>query len=269
MTIFKLSKIAFFAIVSVFLGGCALFGLSNFDGAKGKLGEGQSICNTLSKGDIFPTYYTSTFKDIGSFVFSGQYTIAQVENLLGAQVHYMEFKRSDKESVCAFIMATDTAYKQVSLTSQEIANLEKALADTDAYSEYEKRKEVKDEYYTAMKFLKYHNRLATPQDSLGLRSLRDLSKLLWQVDRVDNTNSAARNITATRFIHGKAQDERVYKEGPMSVIGVYTNISAINAALQSPIMRTKQPCVPLSNAECSMKINEVREIKNYAESLLK
>ncbi len=269
MTTFKLNKIALCATMSVFLGGCALFGLSSFDGAKGKLGEGQSICNTLSKGDIFPTYYQSIFKDIGSFVFSGQYTIAQVENLLGAQVHYMEFSRSDSDKVCAYIMATDTAYKQVSLTSQDIANLERTLADTDAYSEYKRSSNIKDSYYTAMKFLKYHNRLATPQDSLGLRSLRDLGELLWKVDRMDNTNSAARNITATRFLYGKAQDERVYSEGPMAVVGVYTNISSLNAVFKSNMMRTKQPCHPLSNAECSMKINEVREIKNYAESLLK
>ncbi len=192
-----------------------------------------------------------------------------MENLLGAQVHYMEFKRSDKESVCAYIMATNTAYKQVSLTSQDIANLERALVDTDAYSEYEKRKDIKEQYHTAMKFLKYHNRLPAPQDSLGLRSLRDLSELLGKVDRIDNTNSAARNITATRFLYGKAQDDRVYSEGPMSVVGVYTNISALNAVQKSALIRTKQPCAPLSNAECSMKLNEIREIKNYAESLLK
>lgn len=267
----RLNKMALLAFAGLVIGGCGFFGdlFGVVDSTKGKLGEGQSICNSLSKDEIFPTYYNSAFKDIGSFILGSQYTIAQVEKLLGAQVHYMEFSRSDSDKVCAFIMATNTAYKQVRLTSQEIANLERTLADTDAYSEYEKRSNVKDEYYTAMKFLKYHNRLATPKDSLGLRSLRDLSKLLWAVDRVDNTNFAARNITATRFIHGKAQDERVYKEGPLAVIAVYTNINAINAALKSPMLNNlKQPCHPLSNAECSMKINEIREIKSYAESLL-
>lgn len=267
----RLNKMALLAFSGLVIGGCGFFGdlFGVVDSTKGKLGEGQSICNSLSKDEIFPTYYKSTFKDIGGFMFGSQYTIAQVEKLLGAQVHYMEFSRSDSDKVCAFIMATNTAYKQVRLTSQEIANLEKTLADTDAYSEYEKRKEVKDSYYTAMKFLKYHNRFATPKDSLGLRSLRDLSNLLWAVDRVDNTNFAARNITATRFIHGKAQDERVYKEGPLAVIAVYTNINAINAALKSPMLNNlKQPCHPLSNAECSSRINEIREIKSYAESLL-
>lgn len=267
----RLNKMAFLAFAGLVIGGCGFFGdlFGVVDSAKGKLGEGQSICNSLSKSDIFPTYYKSAFKDIGGFMFSGKYTISQVEKLLGAQIHYMEIKRSEKESVCAYVMATNTAYKQVRLTSQEIANLEKTLANTNAYSEYERRDDVKDEYYTAMKFLKYHNRFATPKDSLGLRSLRDLSKLLWKVDRADNTNSAARNITATRFIHGKAQDERVYKEGPLAVVGVYTNISSLNAVFKSSMMNTKQPCHPLSNAECSSRINEVRAIKNYAESVLK
>lgn len=265
----KLNKMAFLAFAGLAIGGCGffgdLFGVSNVNSTQGKFGEGQSVCNTLSKNDIFPAYYGNTFGEIGSFI--GAKNMAQVENVLGAQVHYMELKRSEKESVCAFVMATNTAYKQVSLTSQEITKLEKDLVSNNKYSEYERDKYAKDAYFTAMKFLKYHNKLTTQ----NLTNLQSLGKLLWAVDRVDDTNFAARNITTTRFIHGKAQDERVYKEGPMALVAVYTNINHLNHTLKSPMLKTKQPCnsVSMSNAECFSRIDEIRAIKNYAESVLK
>lgn len=269
MTRLRFGKVAFIAIMSVFFGGCALFGLSSSsESTKGKLGEGQSVCNTLPKSNIFHAYYQNTFKNIGSFVFGGQYTIAQVENLLGAQVYYIELNRSEKESVCAYIMATNTTYKQVKLTSQEIGQLESALAENDAYSEYERNDNIKDEYHTAMKFLKYHNKLAVPSNSLGLQSLRSLTKFLWEVDRI-GSGLAARNIAITRFIHGKMQEDRVYKEGVLALVNTYTNIDSLNSPLKSACVYGKQPCHPLSNTECSSRLDEIRAIKNYAESVLK
>lgn len=184
-------------------------------------------------------------------------------------MHYIEIKRSDKESICAFVMATNTDYKQVKLTSQELTRLEKALIDNDEYSEYEKRKVRKDEYYTALRFLKYHNKFTIPSESVELKALRDLANVLWNIDMLDANAIMARNIAIVRMLYGKAQSEKVYKNGVLLRIGSYTNLQHINSVLNSPMMTTKNPCVELSNAECSKQINEVRAIKNYAESLLK
>lgn len=261
------------AVLALATSGCAFFGdmFGIVDNTQGKLGEGQSVCNNLSKNEIFSAYYGNGgyFSELGSFIFSGQYTIAQVENLLGAQVHYMEIKRSDKENICAYIISTNTAYKQTNLTSQEIAKLERALVDNDKYSEYEKRNTQKDEYYTALKFLKYHNRFTIPSESVGLKALRDLTNVLWRIDMLDTNYIMAKNIAIVRMLYGKAQGGAVYKSGALLGIGTYTNLHLLNSSLNSPMMKTKRPCVELSNAECSKQINEVRAIKNYAESLLK
>ena len=268
-----ISKMASVAVLALSTSGCAFFGdmFGIVDSTQGKLGEGQSVCNNLSKNEVFSAYYGNGgyFSQLGSFIFSGQYTIAQIENLLGAQVHYMEIKRSDKESICAYIISTNTAYKQTNLTSQEIAKLERALVDNDEYSEYEKRKVRKDEYYTALRFLKYHNKFTVPSESVGLKALRDLANVLWNIDMLDANAIMARNIAIVRMLYGKAQSEKVYKNGVLLRIGSYTNLQHINSVLNSPMITTQNPCVELSTAECSKQINEVRAIKNYAESLLK
>lgn len=267
----KFNKMILVAVLALATSGCGFFGGLFVDSTQGKLGEGNSVCNNLSKEAVFSAYYRDGgyFSKLGSFIFSGEYSIAQVENLLNAQVHYMEIKRDEKESICAYVMATNTAYKQVKLTSQEIARLEKALADNDKYSEYEKRKVRKDEYYTALKFLKYHNKFTVPSESVGLKALQDLTNVLWSIDMLDTNHIMARNIAIIRMLYGKAQSEKVYKNGVLLGIGIYTNLQILNSAINSPLMTIKQPCVELSNAECSKQINEVRAIKNYAESLLK
>ena len=264
-----INKMALVAVLALATSGCAFFGdmFGIVDSTQGKLGEGQSVCNNLAKSEILPRYYANSgyFKELGSFFFSGDYSIAQVEKLLGAQVHYIEIKRSDKENICAYIISTNTVYKQTNLTSQEIAKLERALVDNDMYSEYEKRKVRKDEYYTALKFLKYHNKFTVPSESNGLKALQNLSKVL---SSIDNSN-VARNIAIIRMLYGKAQSENlVYKAGMLNV-GTYTNLESLNSSLNAS-MKTSKPCAGmLSSAECSKQTNEVRAIKNYAESLLK
>lgn len=264
-------NVAFVAIVGVFLGGCALFGLSILNSTQGKLGEGQSVCNNLAKNDILPRYYENRgyFNELGSFVFSGGYSIAQVEKLLGAQVHYVDIKRNDTESVCGFIVATNTAYRKTKLTSQEMAGFEKSLAHNDMYSQYEKSKEIQEIYMNALRFLKYHNKLTIPSESSGLKALQDLGKILLGIYREDDK---AQNIAMIRFIHGKAQNEFVYQGAFAFGLSKQTSLDTLRNFLKS-IAENSRLCVRYASnknnqSKCPSYVNEIRTIKNYAESVL-
>ena len=65
-----------------------------------------------------------------------------------------EFKVSNKESICAYMMSVDTAFLNTKLTPQEIERFEQFLIKKDEYRAYERSK---DYFLMALKFLKYHN----------------------------------------------------------------------------------------------------------------
>lgn len=276
----RLNKMTLLAFAGLVIGGCGFFGdlFGVVDSTNGKFGEGQSVCNNIDKDDIFPRYYggMGDFRKIGDFVMSGKYSIAQIEKKLGAQIHYIEIKRSEKESVCGFVMATDTAFKNVSLTSQEIAKLERALVDNGDYRDYERRDDVKDNYYTAMKFLKYHNKLAIPSNSSGISDLLTLRYRLSNISNVNNEHKA-NNIAIIRFIHGKAElqnspyhDAFVYSMTTiMQSLNNLNNFLDFNARSNSNCVRYGNVSESSSQSKCYSYVNEIRAIKNYTESVLK
>ncbi len=271
MTTFKLNKIALCATMSVLLGGCAFFGF--IEGTAGKFGDGQSVCNNINKSDIFPRHYGGNFSNIGRFI--GITDSAQVETALGVQIYYTEIKRSDKESICGFVMATNKAYNNVNLTSQDIARLEKALADSGEYKGYEKSKERQAAYYTALKFLKYHNKMELlPNNSSGLTNMHNLGRWLWSAGILDSDKSG-QNIAMIRFIHGTAQSENPYNGVFMRSVGMreslkglrdFLSYNAKNATNGNNCMRYGDKSS--SQSRCSSYANEIRAIANYAESVL-
>lgn len=59
----------------------------------------------------------------------------QTLNILGAKIHFTEIKRSEIESVCVYYL--DFAYAQTQITSEELQNLEKFLAQQKLYDFYQ------------------------------------------------------------------------------------------------------------------------------------
>lgn len=268
----RLNKMAFLAFAGLVIGGCGFFGdlFGVVDSTKGKLGEGQSVCNNISKRDIFPRHYGGNFSNVGRFI--GITDSAQVEKMLGVQIHYIEIKRSDKESICGFVMATNKDYNSVKLTSQDIAMLEKALANSGEYKSYEKSKDWQEAYHTALKFLKYHNKMdSLPNSSSGLITMQNFGKWLWNIGILDS-DKIGQNIAMIRFIHGKAQDENPYQGAFMSAVNMRESLQGLRNALSYNAKHSNN-CLRYggdknSQSRCSSYISEIRAIKNYAESVL-
>lgn len=268
----RLNKMAFLAFTGLVIGGCGFFGdlFGVVDSTKGKLGEGQSVCNNISKRDIFPRHYGGNFSNVGRFI--GIANSSQVEKMLGVQIHYIEIKRSEKESVCGFVMATNKDYNGVKLTSQDITRLEKALVNSGEYKSYEKSKDWQEAYHTALKFLKYHNKMdSLPNSSSGLITMQNFGKWLWNIGILDS-DKIGQNIAMIRFIHGKAQDENPYQGAFMSAVNTHESLQRLRNAL-SYNAKNRNNCLRYggdknSQSRCSSYISEIRTIKNYAESVL-
>ncbi len=256
----RLNKMVFLACAGLVIGGCGffgdLFGVANVDSTQGKFGEGQSVCNNAKKKDIFISHY-GVMLNIGNF--SGGLSAEQVEKILNAQIHYIDIKRNEKDNICGYVMTVDSPYSEVTLTSQEIGQLEKALADNNQYRYYERSKEVQRDYHTALKFLKYIKRLAIPNDKKGLESLGTLGQNLSYLDR-------AEPVAIHNFLFGKKQwlNGYVFNDDFKKEMSLGSLQSFLNSYTTK-----KDPCdSSISKADCSSHLNEVRAITNYAESLL-
>lgn len=272
----RLNKMALLAFAGLVIGGCGFFGdlFGVVDSTKGKLGEGQSVCNNISKRDIFPRHYGGNFSNVGRFI--GIANSSQVEKMLGVQIHYIEIKRSEKESVCGFVMATNKDYNGVKLTSQDITRLEKALVNSGEYKSYEKSKDWQEAYHTALKFLKYHNKMELlPNSSSGLIAMKGFGNLLWDIGILDS-DKIGKNIAMIRFIHGKAelQDSPYHGAFVYSMTTIMQSLDSLNNFLDFNA-RNNSNCVRYGNvsessskSKCYSYVNEIRAIKNYAESVL-
>lgn len=255
----RLNKMAFLAFAGLVIGGCGffgdLFGVVNVDSTQGKFGEGQSVCNNINKRDIFGSYDGDLYT-IGKL--SGGLSVEQVEKILNVQISYIDIKRNEKDNICGFVMTTNNTYQKVTLTSQEIGQLERALADSNKYNYYEGNKEVQEDYYAALKFLKYIKRWNIPNDKNGLESLEKLGQRLSSL----NNRTA---VAIHRFLFGKKQWLNGYAfttNLPNSMsLGIlrnfFNNYYVRNLSCESPVTKS----------ECSSHLNEVRAIKNYAESV--
>ena len=164
---------ALVAVVGVVISGCGFFddlfgsestnsnsilSISNAKAAvisaKGKLGDGKSMCSKFSKSEIFGNsdYEGEILANLGKFLFDGKYSVAQVESKMDMQVHYVEIKESEKESICYHIRTFNTAFTNTKLTAQDIEQFEQFLAKRGKY----KDKDDKRILYI-LKFFKYYN----------------------------------------------------------------------------------------------------------------
>lgn len=84
-------------------------------------------------------------------------------NLLGAKTYYIEIKRSNKESLCAYKLVFD--YLNTQVTEQELEQFERFAADNNMYDWYNDDDETfwnitnKDIILYSLKFLKYHKKI--------------------------------------------------------------------------------------------------------------
>ncbi len=250
----RLNKMAFLAFAGLVIGGCGffgdLFGVVNVDSTQGKFGEGQSVCNNITKRDIFGSYDGDLYT-IGKL--SGGLSVEQVEKILNVQISYIDIKRNEKDNICGFVMTTDSSYSKVTLTSQEIGQLEMALADNSRYGDYEKSKETQKVYYTALKFLKYIKRWNIPNNEKGIINIYNLGITLLGLDKTTP-------VGIYRFVLGKQQDYNGYTS--TIYIRENTNLDELRDLF------VQQPCGLNAIKECLAHLNEARAITNYAESVL-
>lgn len=255
----RLNKMAFLAFAGLVIGGCGFFGdlfggvASSIDSTQGKLGEGQSVCNNINKDDLRFQY--RSLNTIGKL--SGGLSAEQVAKILNVQISYIDIKRNEKNNICGFVTTTNNTYQKVTLTSQEIGQLERALADNSRYGSYEESKERQKVYYTALKFLKYIKRWNIPNNEKGIDNLFELGDSLLYLDKTTP-------VGIYRFVLGKQQDYNGYA----STIHIKedTNLDELRDFVSE--YKTKKHYCEYETKECPGHLNEVRAIKNYAESVL-
>lgn len=253
----RLNKMAFLAFAGLVIGGCGFFGdlfggvASGIDSTQGKLGEGQSVCNNINE-DGLPFFHYDILNTIGKL--SGGLSAEQVAKILNVQISYIDIKRNEKNNICGFVMTTSNTYQKVALTSQEIGQLERALADNGEYGDYEESKGTQKVYYTALKFLKYIKRWNIPNNKKGIDNLSKLGYTLLDLDKQTP-------VTIHRFVLGKQQVDNGY-DSTIHNIRYMTNLNALRDVVRYSSCRD-------DDDECSSHLNEVRAITNYAESLVK
>lgn len=256
----RLNKMAFLAFAGLVIGGCGFFGnlFGVVDSATGKFGEGQSVCNNISKGDIFGYSYSSKFKGMGEL--AGGLSAEQVEKILNVQINYIDIKRDEKDDICGFVVTADSPHSKIMLTSQEIGQLERALAGSNKYHYYETNKNAKENYYAALKFLKYIKRWNIPNNRNGLESLENLGQ------KVSSLSGQTR-ISIKRFLFGKEQQSYGYNF--KARLDANMSLGELRNFFNDFYVRNLSCDSPTTQTECSNHLNEIRAIKNYAESLLK
>ena len=251
----RLNKMAFLAFAGLVIGGCGFFGdlfggvASGIDSTQGKLGEGQSVCNNIDKGYL--NFHYDSLNTIGKL--SGGLSVEQVAKILNVQINYIDIKRNEKNNICGFVTTTNNTYQKVTLTSQEIGQLERALADNSEYGDYEESKGTQKVYYTALKFLKYIKRWNIPNNEKGISNLVNLGGTLLDLE---NTTP----VGIHRFVLGKQQVYNRYNS--TTLIAEKTNLNELRDVVRYSSCRD-------DDDECSSHLNELRAIKNYAESLVK
>ena len=167
-----MNKMALVAVVGVVISGCGFFddlfgqestnsnsilSINNYKAAvisaKGKLGDGKSMCSKFSKNELFGDSNSvgETFVNVGSF-FDEKYTAAQMESKMDMQVHYVEIKESEKDSICYYIRTVNTAFLNTKLTAQDIEQFERFLAQRGEYKDKDDERIL-----DTLKFFKYYN----------------------------------------------------------------------------------------------------------------
>lgn len=237
-------------------------------GIYGKLGDGQSLCSDFNKKMLFPKIFGNRSGEAFSYFNIIDYE--QKERLFNVQVNYMEIKRSDKESVCAYVASIDKKYNEIQLSSQEVEQLEKALVDNDMYGKYEQSKELQESYFNALKFLKYHN-IKIPNDYQELEYF----------DLVVNTINGY-NMAIIQVVHGKIikkvhpfdmMGSMIIASPYYDAFGIYSGIYLSLDDLVKFLSKENGNNCKLSGedakSKCASYIKEIQAIKNFAESALK
>ena len=204
-----ISKMASVAVIGVVISGCGffddLFGLETSNNgastsnakvavisAKGKLGDGKSMCSKFSKNEIFDDGDSvgKTLVELGA-LFDEKYTAKQMESKLNMQVHYVEIKESEKDSICYYIRTVNTAFANTKLTAQDIERFERFLAQRGEYKDKDK------EYLlNRLKFFKYYNMT---------------DRFYQQYDKVKNIDDLPTSLSGSnrcsKFVYGTKQED--------------------------------------------------------------
>ena len=166
------------------------------------------------------------------------------ENIL-VSFYAKEFKASNKESVCAYMISVDTAFLNTKLTPQEIERFEQFLIKNDKYQSYERNK---DYFLTALKFLKYHNIVEQyyKTDNEIAQLAEDLSYL------IDKHGE----MKFERFAYGKSMGSFYYRGVNSKFNSLKAHISGNNCENKADTKEEAEQCKAL------------KSIVQWAESIL-
>lgn len=190
----------------------AIFGIDTSkevitDTIQGQLGEnsGKSICETLPKTEIYPEIdaQSDDLQIIGDFFYGyDSYSAEQIENLFKIRVDYMEIKRKDNESVCAYVISTDKSFMKTKLTNEELERFEDFLLENELYYD---RKYYRD----ILKFFKHYGKIEAfyNNNDIAIKVFKAFLRLEGEVERDIEGGIDYAPIAMYRFVNGEALTE--------------------------------------------------------------
>lgn len=195
----------------------ALFGIDTSkeiitDTFQGRLGDnsGQSVCETLPKTEIYPEIDAKSddLQMIGDFFYGyDSYSAEQIENLFKIRIDYMEIKRKNNESVCAYVIAIDKSFVNTKLSSDEVERFEDFLLENELYDD---RKYYRD----ILKFFKHYGKMDAFYDdnALAIKVFKAFLRLEGEVESATESGKDYAPIAMYRFANGEALDEPPYSK---------------------------------------------------------
>ena len=217
------------------------------------------MCDKVDIGAVYGSdFYYNT---IGGFLYNmsldelraKNITNAQILNLLGPQIHSMEIKRSEKESICVYKLSFDVSKIQIS--PQEVEKFEKFAMEKNGgrYRECEKF------CISGLKLAKFNNK--TDASIYNVKDL--LVEIVWEAGKAFAEEYEGKNVAITRLIYGKPQASynNIYPG-----ISERTSIGFLEFTLKDSLRYDSSRC---EENECRRDIKEVQNILKWAKSVEK
>lgn len=162
----------------------------------------ESVCNSYSTKDYISVKFVGQMSQFAT----GDYKQEKYWDELIMRYYTSEIKKSDKETICIYMVTTRQGYLNTQLTPQEIERFERFLIEKADESNYKIYENYKDSYLKALKFFKYYNKLDI------LYSKKDIRTGIIKYANPDSLGMVASwlevyeneaTIAIKRFVYGK------------------------------------------------------------------
>lgn len=169
----------------------------------------ESVCNS----------YSIEYMGIGydmSYFATGNDKAKDYWNKLVMRYYNAEIKKSDKETICVYMVTTGQGYLDTELTPQEIEQFERFLVEKSHDGAYERFEKNKEYFLKVLKFFKYHNKLDVLYNKEYIRIMiyrpglmgdpytmpQEKDNLAMVEDRLREYENEAR-VVVKRFVYNK------------------------------------------------------------------